>query len=121
MRDTLEAYVRRINHGDLAGLLELFEPEAIIEDPVGSTPKTGEAIRAWFTDTVSYGTRIMPVAPIRGSHANAAALVFEVTFNPPGQATMLIRSLDVCTFSSRGRILTLKAYWGPEDMQTLRA
>nr|KIS31640.1 steroid delta-isomerase [Novosphingobium sp. P6W] len=119
MRSALEAYVTRINEGDLAGIMALFEPEAIIEDPVGSPPKTGGAIRSWFIDTIAYGTRITPVAPIRGSHANAAALVFDVTFKPPGEAPILIRSLDVCTFSAQGLILTLKAYWGPEDMQPL--
>jgi len=121
MRATLEAYARRINEGDLAGILALFEPGAIIEDPFGSAPKTGDAIRALFADTIAYDTRITQVAPIRGSHANAAALVFDVTFHPPGGAPLLIRSLDVCTFSSRGLILTLRAYWGPEDMQTLPA
>jgi steroid delta-isomerase len=119
MRAAIDAYVSRINDGDLPGILALFEPLAIIEDPVGSPPKTGDAIRSWFIDTIAYGTYITPVAPIRGSHANAAALVFDVTFTPPGGTPMLIRSLDVCTFSPRGLILTLKAYWGPEDMQTL--
>jgi len=109
----------RINSGDSAGILALFAPGAVIEDPVGSPPKTGEQIAAWFEDTVAYGTRIEPVAPIRGSHANAAALVFDVTFQPPESPPLLIRSLDVCTFDDEGRIISLKAYWGPEDMSSL--
>jgi Ketosteroid isomerase-related protein len=109
----------RINSGDSAGILALFAPGAVIEDPVGSPPKTGEQIAAWFEDTVAYGTRIEPVAPIRGSYANAAALVFDVTFQPPEGPPLLIRSLDVCTFDDEGRIISLKAYWGPEDMSPL--
>ena len=119
MRHTLQAYMDRINSGDSAGILALFAPGAVIEDPVGSPPKTGEQITAWFEDTVAYGTRIEPVAPIRGSHANAAALVFDVTFQPPEGPRLLIRSLDVCTFDDEGRIISLKAYWGPEDMSPL--
>ena len=119
MRATLEAYVARINSGDRDGILALFAPDAMIEDPVGSPVKTGEAIAAWFDDTVAFGTQIRPVAPIRGSHATAAALMFDVTFQPPGGPAMLIRSLDVCTFDQEGRITSLKAYWGPEDMEIL--
>lgn len=117
MRAALQAYVDCINQGNRDGVLALFSPEAVIEDPVGSPPKTGEDIMSWFSDTIAFGTHIRPVAPIRGSHANAAALVFEVTFQPPEGPRLLIRSLDVCTFDPEGRIISLKAYWGPEDME----
>lgn len=117
MRAALQAYVDRINQGDRNGILALFATDAVIEDPVGSPPKTGEDIVSWFSDTIAFDTHIRPVAPIRGSHANAAALVFEVTFQPPEGPRLLIRSLDVCTFDAEGRITSLKAYWGPEDME----
>ena len=117
MRAALQAYVDRINAGDRDGVLALFARDAVIEDPVGSPPKTGEEIRAWFSDTIAFDTHIRPVAPIRGSHANAAALVFDVTFQPPEGPRLLIRSLDVCTFDGEGKITSLKAYWGPEDVE----
>ena len=69
------------------------------------------------SDTIAFDTHIRPVAPIRGSHANAAALVFDVTFQPPEGPRLLIRSLDVCTFDGEGKISSLKAYWGPEDLE----
>lgn len=119
MRAALQAYVAHINSGNRDGVVALFAPDAIIEDPVGSPPKRGEEIIAWFTDTIGFGTRIRPVAPIRGSHANAAAMVFEVSFQPPEGPPMLIRSLDVCTFDPAGRITSLKAYWGPDDVEML--
>lgn len=119
MRAGLEAYVDRINRGDLDGILALFAPGAVIEDPLGSPPRTGNDIRAWFTDTIAFQTRIRPVAPIRGSHANAAALVFDVRFQPPEGPPLLIRSLDICTFDQDGRITSLKAYWGPDDITAL--
>jgi steroid Delta-isomerase len=117
MRATLQAYADRINQGDQDGVLALFAPGAVIEDPVGSPPKSGDDLPAWFSDTVAFKTEIRPVAPIRGSHANAAALVFDVTFQPPEGPRLLIRSLDVCTFDAEGRITSLKAYWGPEDVE----
>lgn len=117
MRAGLEAYVACINRGDLDGVLALFAPDAVIEDPVGSVPKRGDEIKQWFADTVAFGTCIRPVAPIRGSHANAAALAFDVTFQPPVGPALLIRSLDVCTFDTDGLITRLRAYWGPDNVE----
>lgn len=117
MRGALQAYVDRINAGDRDGVIALFARDAVIEDPLGSPSKTGADIVAWFSDTIAFNTHIRPVAPIRGSHANSAALVFEVTFQPPEGPRLLIRSLDVCTFDAAGLITSLKAYWGPDDME----
>lgn len=117
----MEGYVGHINNGNLDALLALFAPGALIEDPVGTAPKSGAEIVQWFTDTLAFGTHICPVAPIRGSHANAAALMFDVTFQPPDGPALLIRSLDVCTFDGQGRITSLRGYWGPEDVVPMPA
>lgn len=119
MRAALGAYVARINAGDTTAILALFAPDAVIEDPVGSSPKSGAAIVAWFEQTVAFKSHLRPVAPIRGSHANAAALTFEVRFQPPGGPAMLIRSLDICTFDADCRITSLRAYWGANDVVVL--
>lgn len=116
MKAALQEYVDLTNVGDAAGLVALFAPDATIEDPVGSPAKTGDEIAAWFRDSVAFGARIFPTVPIRGSHANSAALVFDVEFTPPGGERMRIRSLDVCTFDESGRITSLRAYWGPDDI-----
>jgi steroid delta-isomerase len=116
MKRTLQAYVDLINAGDAAGVTALFAPGAVIEDPIGSEPRTGDAIAAWFADTVAFRTRITPVAPHRGSHGNEALLVFDVEFTPPGGERLRIRSADACTFDAEGRITRLRAFWGPDDL-----
>jgi len=116
MKRTLQAYVDLINAGDAAGVTALFAPGAVIEDPIGSEPRTGDAIGAWFADTVAFRTRITPVAPHRGSHGNEALLVFDVEFTPPGGERLRIRSADACTFDAEGRITRLRAFWGPDDL-----
>lgn len=121
MRAGLEAYVERINGGDRDGVLALFARGAVIEDPVGSPPKRDQEIVDWFTDTIAFGTRITPVAPIRGSHGNEAALTFEVSFTPPEGPRLLIRSLDVCAFDEEGKITSLRAFWGPDDIQPIES
>lgn len=116
MKRTLQAYVDLINAGDAAGVTALFAPGAVIEDPIGSEPRSGEAIAAWFADTVAFGTRITQVAPSRGSHGNEALLVFDVEFTPPGGERLRIRSADACRFDAEGRITSLRAFWGPDDI-----
>ncbi|MBU6393006.1 MAG: nuclear transport factor 2 family protein [Sphingomonadales bacterium] len=116
MRAALQSYVDRTNAGDAEGLVALFASDAEIEDPVGTPVKRAEDIPVWFRDSVAFGARITPVAPIRGSHANVAALVFDVEFTPPGGERLRIRTLDVCTFNADGLITSLRAYWGPDDV-----
>lgn len=120
MKTALQAYVDRTNAGDAAGILALFAPNATIEDPVGTPPKRGEEMAAWFRDSVAFGARITPVTAMRGSHANAAGLVFEVEFTPLGGSPTRIRSIDICTFDEQGLITSLKAYWGPDDVEESR-
>lgn len=116
MRATLDAYVALTNAGDSAGLLALFAPGATIEDPVGTPVKQGEAIASWFADAAAFHTQIIPVAPTRGSFSNEAALIFDVEFTPVGGPRMRVRSLDVCRFDNDGRIESLRAFWGPDDI-----
>ena len=117
MKATLQAYVDRTNAGDAAGLVALFASDAVIEDPIGSPPKSGAQIAAWFADTVAFDTHITPVAPLRGSHGDEALLVFDVTFTPPGGTRLRIRSADACTIDADGLITSLRAFWGPDDIE----
>ncbi|ABP64456.1 nuclear transport factor 2 (plasmid) [Novosphingobium aromaticivorans DSM 12444] len=116
MKATLQAYVDRINAGDAAGVTALFAPGAVIEDPIGSAPRSGDDIAQWFADTVAFATRITPVVPHRGSHGDEALVVFDVEFTPPGGERLRIRSADACRFDAEGRIVSLRAYWGPDDL-----
>ena len=117
MKATLQAYIDRTNAGDAAGLVALFTSDAVIEDPIGSPLKSGPHIAAWFADTVAFGAQITPVAPLRGSHGDEALVVFDVTFTPPGGTRLRIRSADACTFNADGLITSLRAFWGPDDIE----
>jgi hypothetical protein len=118
MKATLQAYVDAANRDDAAGLLALFAPGATIEDPVGSPPKSGPEIAAWFETTAALRTRITPVAPSRGSFSNEAALIFDVTYDTGGRR-LKTRTLDVCVFDEEARITSLRAFWGPEEVEDL--
>jgi steroid Delta-isomerase len=119
MKAALQAYVDRTNAGDADGLAALFAPDAVIEDPIGTPAKTRAEFVALMADGVRFGARITPVAPIRGSHGQEAALVFDVEYHPPEGGRRRIRSLDACRFDDNGLIVSLRAYWGPDDVEEI--
>jgi len=118
MKAALQEYADATNRGDAAALVALFAPEATIEDPVGAPLKRPDAFQAWFDATVAYRARITPIGPIRGSWSNEAALVFDVEYDANGRR-LRTRTLDVCTFNPEGKITSLRAFWGPEDVEDL--
>ncbi|MCB2065623.1 MAG: nuclear transport factor 2 family protein [Erythrobacter sp.] len=116
MKAALQAYVDRTNAGDAAGIVALFAPDAVIEDPVGTPAKRGGEIVEWFANSVAFAAHIAPLGEFRGSHANEAAFAFDVEFTPPDSPRLKIRSIDVCRFDNQGRITSLRAFWGPDDV-----
>jgi steroid delta-isomerase len=118
MRQALQAYADATNRGDADAIVALFARDAVIEDPVGSPPKLGDEVGEWFRASVALRAHIRPVAPIRGSCSNEAALVFEVDYNFDGRR-LRTRTLDICVFNGKGLITSLRAYWGPEDVEDI--
>lgn len=114
LKAALQAYIDRMNAGDAAGLIALFAADAIIEDPVGSAPKRGAEIAAWFHKAVEMRTSLELAAPIRGSHGNAAAMAFVVSTYFDG-VLVQVNSLDTMEFDAAGKITRLRGYWGPDD------
>ncbi len=116
----LLAYIDAHNRGDADAIIALFAPDAEVEDPVGSPIMRRDAFAAFYRRGVAMGARLTLDAPIRRGAANAAAMAFTVSFESEGQ-TVSIRSLDVVTLDSAGRIASMKGYWGPEDVATAPA
>jgi steroid delta-isomerase len=116
MRAALQRYVDAINACDTEAVVALYAEDATIEDPVGSPPIQGRAaIAAFYGKVVPLGLKLRMVAPVRGSHGNAAAMAFEVEAPAPGGVRSLIRVIDVMTFDAAGRFTSMKAYWATDD------
>ncbi|GEN87100.1 nuclear transport factor 2 family protein [Oceanobacillus sojae] len=118
MKKTLQEYVDAFNANDLEHLMSLFSDEASVEDPVGSPPKTGRIeIEAFYRESMTGAKLELLVSP-RGSYSNAATITFAVHTEKKGHS-IRIDVTDVMTFDSAGKIATMHAYWGPDDMQQL--
>ncbi|WP_419893332.1 steroid Delta-isomerase [Oceanobacillus kimchii] len=118
MKANLQNYLDGFNEGDSEKVISLFAEDARVEDPVGSDPLKGIAsIASFFQQSVPSVKRLELVAPIRGSHSNSAAMAFNIYVEIEGKESV-IRCIDVMTFNDDGFIIDMKAYWGPEDIQS---
>ncbi len=125
MKEAMQAYIDTFNRVDAGGTAALYADDATVEDPVGSPLKKGKTeIAAFYKMAVATGAKLSLAAPIRGSHGNAAAMAFDVVLNMPQGNTagrMVIRVIDVMTFNEEGKFTSMRAFWGPGDMERTSA
>lgn len=121
MKQAMQEYIDAFNRVDVDGIIALYADDATVEDPVGSPVKSGKAaIAAFYKMAIATGAKLALAAPIRASHGNSAAMAFDVTLNMP-QGRAVIHVIDVMTFNDAGKFSSMRAYWGPSDMQMLGA
>ena len=97
----------------MAIIREINAEDAIVEDPVGTEPHVGiEAVCAFYEGALSSGAKLALTGTPRCA-GNAVAFTFQVQM--PG---MVIDIVDVFEFDEAGKVNSMKAYWGPENMVT---
>ena len=86
--------------------------DARVEDPVGTAVHDGiEAVCAFYEGALASGAKLSLTGQPRCS-GNAVAFPFQVQM--PG---MTINIIDVFEFDHEGKVNSMKAYWGPENME----
>ncbi|MBV9227839.1 MAG: nuclear transport factor 2 family protein [Chloroflexi bacterium] len=119
MKAALQHYIDGFNAGDAEAILSLFAEHATLEDPVGGPVREGrQAISEFCQRATASGAKLTLVAPITGSHSNAAAMAFIADTVRNGKRVN-IQAIDVMTFDDSGKIASMRAYWGPEDLKIL--
>jgi len=117
MKTAMQAYIDRYNSGDPEAVIDLFADTATVEDPIGSEPHKGkQAIAEFYRYAVGTGAKLKLDAPIRATQANAAAMAFSVEVDYQG-APCRIHVIDVMTFDAAGKFASMRAYWGPGDVE----
>ena len=110
-----EAYVRCLTESDLEGLLDLFADDAAIEDPVGTDWREGkEVLRTFYTEACQGVAKAELTGNPRVA-GNEVAFPFNVTAGAPGQQ-VVINIIDIFKFNEDGKIATMRAFWGPNNM-----
>ncbi|MFI9505009.1 nuclear transport factor 2 family protein [Nocardia sp. NPDC052566] len=117
IRDVVEQYVKLVGSGPTEEIVDLYAADATVEDPIGSPVKHGhDAIREFYgviagldRDTELHTGTIR----IAGRHA---AFSFTIVTRVAGQRFTL-SPIDVMEFDEDGKIIGMRAYWGPDDMR----
>lgn len=120
MKSALQQYIDGFKARDAEKIIALFADDATIEDPVGSGKIVSgkAAITEMYRGGVNVVTDMKLSAPIRGSHSNAAAMAFDFEMEFGGNKVRT-SAIDVMEFNDDGKIVRMRAYWGPSDSRQL--
>ncbi|HEY0951675.1 nuclear transport factor 2 family protein [Nocardioides sp.] len=114
IREVVDRYVELVGAGTADEIVALYAEDAVVEDPVGSEPRVGHgAIRDFYAtlEGLDQATRLLAVRIAGGE----AAFHFEVATLADG-VTYTLAPVDVMAFDDDGRITSMRAYWGEEDL-----
>ncbi|MGW4773521.1 nuclear transport factor 2 family protein [Nocardia sp. NPDC004278] len=118
IRDVVEQYVKLVGSGPTEEIVNLYAPDAVVEDPMGTEPKRGhEAIREFYAVIANLDreTELRPeTIRITGNHA---AFMFTLV-TKFGEQRFTLSPIDVMEFDDEGRIVSMRAYWGQDDMRS---
>jgi steroid Delta-isomerase len=114
----VKRYLNTVTTGTADDIAALYAEDATLEDPVGGGEVHigRQAIAGFYknTDGAEIETELLQIRA--GGHE--AAFVFAITVGIGG-AKMRIEPIEVMSFDSAGQITSMKAYWGPGDIQQL--
>jgi len=107
----VEKYMRAVTNKDMNLIRKIYADDATVEDPVGSEAWRGIAgVVEFYQKGFDVGAKLELTGPVRCA-GNAAAFPFCCT-----AGNMKIQVIDVFEFNSAGKVVSMKAYWGPENV-----
>lgn len=114
MRAIVARYVACVGAGDTEGIVALYAENATVEDPYGTPAHHGhDGIRSFYGALA--GTEMSTELLTARVAGDSAAFQLRVLTKADGK-TITISPIDVMTFNGDGKISTMRAYWGGEDL-----
>ena len=114
IHEVIARYVELVANGTADEIVDLYAEGATVEDPVGTEVRsTREAIREFYSglESMEQAGEVLSVRIAGGE----AAFLFELR-TKAGDNTYTLAPIDVMTFDDDGKITSMKAYWGNDDM-----
>ncbi len=112
---TVNRYLELAAKGKVDDIVELYAVDGTVEDPVGGEVHIGrEAIRGFYS-MIPAGDNATEMFTLRSLGQEAAfywALTVEL-----GGSRVRIEIISTMTFNDDGKIASMKAYWGPENIK----
>jgi steroid delta-isomerase len=111
-RELVERYISAYNARDTAAILALYDPKAKMEDPIGLPPAVGHAaIGALYQMGFDMDVTIGHDGAVRIAGNEVA---FPLIASSP---TSRLDVIDVFEFGPGDKIVRMRAYWGPDNLQ----
>ena len=105
-------YVEAFDKQSMDIIREIYADDAVVEDPVGTEPHVGiDAVCAFYEGALGSGAKLELTGECRCA-GNSVAFPFQVVMGE-----MRISIIDVFTFNEDGKVIDMKAYWGPDNTQ----
>ncbi|MFF8596450.1 nuclear transport factor 2 family protein [Streptomyces sp. NPDC015220] len=114
-RSVVERYVELIAKGTGAQIAALYAEHGSVEDPVGTGPRAGREALEEFYDRAAAMDSTTELLALRVA-GNEAAAHFRVVSRTGGR-TYTCEPIDTFVVDDEGRIVTMRAYWGPGDLK----
>ena len=112
--NVVDSYLLGLNEKDLEGILSLYADSATVEDPVGSQVIKGiEVLRKFYSGAVTMDLSLMRTGPVRVA-SSEAAFPFQLRMKVNG-VTMVTDIIDHFKFNEEGKIVSMRAFWGPSN------
>jgi len=107
----VERYIAAYNGRDTATILSLYSPKATMEDPIGLPAAVGyKAIGELYQMGFDMGVTIAHDGAVRCAGNSVA---FPLVASSPSSKLDVI---DVFDFGRDGKIVQMRAYWGPDNL-----
>lgn len=109
-----DSYIRFLNEKNLEGILSLYAENGSVEDPVGSEVLSGKArLREFYSGAVVIDLTLTRTGPVRVA-GQEAAFPFQLLMEVDG-TIMKTDIIDVFRFDKAGKIVQMRAFWGPDN------
>jgi steroid Delta-isomerase len=106
-------YLELLAKAHVDDIVDLYAADATVEDPVGGEVHIGRQAILGFYSNVASGNNETELITLRAL-GNEAAFFWRLTIGG-----MTIEIISVMTFDDEGKIASMKAYWGPDDITQL--
>jgi steroid delta-isomerase len=110
-------YLELIAQGKVDEIVELYAEDGTVEDPVGGEVHIGrQAIRGFYSmiPAADNASEMFTLRTLGQEAAFYWALTVEL-----GGNRVRIEIISTMTFNEDGKIASMKAYWGPENIKPL--
>ncbi|MFG1792442.1 nuclear transport factor 2 family protein [Nocardia sp. NPDC049149] len=118
IRDVVEQYVKLVGSGPTEAIVDLYAPDATVEDPVGTPVRRGhDAIREFY-DIIAALDRETALNPETVRIAGTEAAFQFTIVTRAGGHRFTLSPIDVMEFDEAGKITRMRAFWSQDDMRS---